>query len=274
MTGQLELPDGSTIAVFDGMTIGRVAACDVTLADEKASRRHARIVVQGSVVEVEDLGSRNGILLNGSKVSRRMLRDGDAVQIGTTVLTYRSGEARSGAAASDDLAGVDLLADEPVAPEPLAPEPLAPEPAAPAPPRPAPPRPAPPATPEAADEELIEIAPRAPAPAPAPPPRPSAPPPREVEVLEFEDEIVEVRKPTAPAPGAKSVAGAAATAARGAAAAPVREGGVLQYSKKQRSAGPFGDDLAQMSGPVKYLVYAAAIAVAGGLGWLAFTLAS
>ena len=74
VTGQLQISDGRVVAVRDGLTMGRVAGCDIVIDDTKASRRHARIVVMDGVVEVEDLGSSNGTMLNGKPVQRRVVR--------------------------------------------------------------------------------------------------------------------------------------------------------------------------------------------------------
>ena len=86
------------LPVRDGFTIGRVAPADLVIDDSKASRRHARIVVDNGVVEIEDLGSSNGTLLNGKPVTRRVLRGGDQLQIGKTVFTFREGEVPGGSA--------------------------------------------------------------------------------------------------------------------------------------------------------------------------------
>ena len=43
------------------------------------------MIVEAGVVEVEDLGSSNGTMLNGKPVDRRMLRDGDRIQFGKDV---------------------------------------------------------------------------------------------------------------------------------------------------------------------------------------------
>ena len=88
-TGFLELPDGRVVTVADGLTLGRVHSCDVVVDDGKVSRRHARLVVEGGVVEVEDLGSSNGTFLNGKRVARRLVRDGDVIQIGGTRIVFR-----------------------------------------------------------------------------------------------------------------------------------------------------------------------------------------
>ena len=117
MVGYLLLPDGKKVDVADGLILGRMSSCAVVVKDSKASRRHARLVVAGPVVEIWDLESSNGTLLNDKPVKRRMLRDGDVVQIGTTRITYREAEPvqTSGPAVVLDqpAPGQDLFADEP-----------------------------------------------------------------------------------------------------------------------------------------------------------------
>lgn len=68
-----------------GLSLGRAASNDVVVPGEdypQVSAHHARLSVAGSVVVVEDLGSRNGTLVNGGRVERRELRDGDVLQLG------------------------------------------------------------------------------------------------------------------------------------------------------------------------------------------------
>ncbi|MFN6196129.1 MAG: FHA domain-containing protein, partial [Planctomycetota bacterium] len=100
MSGYLTTLAGKHVPLRNGFVIGRVAGCDLVIDDSKASRRHARIVVEAGVAEVEDLDSSNGTRLNDKPVTRRVLRDGDRIQIGATVLVYREGEAPGAAAAT------------------------------------------------------------------------------------------------------------------------------------------------------------------------------
>src|SRR5688572_14991839 len=88
----LSLANGTRVPLKDGFVLGRVAGCDLVIDDTKASRRHARIVIENDVVEIEDMGSSNGTLLNDKPVTRRLLRDGDRVQIGKTVIVFHEGE--------------------------------------------------------------------------------------------------------------------------------------------------------------------------------------
>lgn len=71
--------------------IGRGRELDVVLRDPEVSRRHARFESQNGVVYVEDLHSRNGTFLNGRRVGDAIeVRDGDAVDVGTTRLLVQS----------------------------------------------------------------------------------------------------------------------------------------------------------------------------------------
>ena len=68
-----------------GATIGRSRECDVVLGDSNVSRRHARIDLgEDGAWTVEDLGSTNGVQVNGARVSTRtVLRSGDRLDVGT-----------------------------------------------------------------------------------------------------------------------------------------------------------------------------------------------
>jgi predicted component of type VI protein secretion system len=79
---ELDLPLGATL-------IGRDPECHVTLDDPLVSRRHARIFVGSDRVVVEDLGSRNGVLLNGRCIrGPAALRDADRVRVGAQCFVY------------------------------------------------------------------------------------------------------------------------------------------------------------------------------------------
>jgi serine/threonine protein kinase len=62
--------------------VGRQKDCDVVLPDSKVSRRHARLLPVGRSYVVEDLGSSNGVYVNGQRIERRILRHSDLVEIG------------------------------------------------------------------------------------------------------------------------------------------------------------------------------------------------
>jgi hypothetical protein len=69
--------------------IGRGADCDLQLEDQLISRRHAVLHLGDETVEIEDLGSSNGTLLNGKQISRSPVKNGDRIEIGNTILQLR-----------------------------------------------------------------------------------------------------------------------------------------------------------------------------------------
>ena len=77
----LELSEGQ-------FAVGRNASCQLSLDDPLVSRRHAILYVSRDGVLVEDLGSRNGVLVNGQRIEGRVeLRAGDKILIGGQELT-------------------------------------------------------------------------------------------------------------------------------------------------------------------------------------------
>jgi hypothetical protein len=68
--------------------IGRSKECDVQVADPNVSRRHAELRREGDAFWVVDLGSTNGLDVNGKRTQRAKLADGDRVTIGTTELVF------------------------------------------------------------------------------------------------------------------------------------------------------------------------------------------
>jgi pSer/pThr/pTyr-binding forkhead associated (FHA) protein len=64
------------------LVVGRDPTCDVSHDDSLLSRRHAEFVTAGDDVTVRDLGSRNGVFVNGVRAAERSLSPGDVVQIG------------------------------------------------------------------------------------------------------------------------------------------------------------------------------------------------
>jgi hypothetical protein len=76
-----------------GVVIGRGSAATLCIDDPGVSRRHAQLWVQpsphGPEVSIADLGSTNGTLVNGHRIDRATLRDGDALQLGSTSAVVR-----------------------------------------------------------------------------------------------------------------------------------------------------------------------------------------
>jgi two-component system, cell cycle response regulator len=73
-----------------GLVIGRSRSADVRVADEGVSRNHCRVTRIGSKVIVEDLDSRNGTVVNGTKVMRAEICAGDRIQLGPDLIIQLS----------------------------------------------------------------------------------------------------------------------------------------------------------------------------------------
>ncbi len=73
----------------DEILLGRVAGqCDVVIKVPEASRRHCRLLREDDVWFVEDLGSSNGTRVNGRKVTKFELQDGDEIQVGVARVRF------------------------------------------------------------------------------------------------------------------------------------------------------------------------------------------
>jgi hypothetical protein len=68
--------------------IGRSRECDITLEDANVSRRHAQIEQQNAAFWIVDLGSTNGVEVNGKRVDRARLEHGDTILVGKTELVF------------------------------------------------------------------------------------------------------------------------------------------------------------------------------------------
>jgi hypothetical protein len=72
-----------------GAVIGRSRECDIVLEDSGVSRRHAELRPRGSAWTIEDLGSTNGVRVNGLTVHGvHQLRSGDRVEMGSTEMLF------------------------------------------------------------------------------------------------------------------------------------------------------------------------------------------
>jgi pSer/pThr/pTyr-binding forkhead associated (FHA) protein len=87
------------------IVIGRSSDLDMVLVEDMVSRKHAKIVTDGKVVSIQDLGSTNGTFVNGEKVRNVQLKDGDRILVGTSIikLVAGSGEARAPAASLSEI---------------------------------------------------------------------------------------------------------------------------------------------------------------------------
>src|SRR5579863_5159588 len=87
--------------------VGRSSDLDMVLVEDMVSRKHARIAMQNEQIWIEDLGSTNGTFVNGEKIKRARLKEGDRVLIGTSILKVIAGDAgRDGLEAKRELENV------------------------------------------------------------------------------------------------------------------------------------------------------------------------
>ena len=80
---------GSAYDLSDGALLGRGDSADIRLEDTFASSAHARLVAQGDVIVLEDLGSTNGTYLIGEPLrGPQPLHIGDSIRIGDSEFTF------------------------------------------------------------------------------------------------------------------------------------------------------------------------------------------
>jgi hypothetical protein len=77
-----------------GLVVGRGTEADLRINDPGVSRRHVEFTVEesadgGVAIAVQDLGSTNGMLVDGHRITTTSLKDGSAVRVGRTTLTVR-----------------------------------------------------------------------------------------------------------------------------------------------------------------------------------------
>ncbi len=78
---------GKMFKLEQGETVlGRSHRADIRIEDDSISRLHAKLVLAGNHVHIEDLQSSNGTLVNGEKITKNGLQDGDKIRLGETVI--------------------------------------------------------------------------------------------------------------------------------------------------------------------------------------------
>ena len=78
---------GKSIQLNEGVhVLGRSPECDIILANDNVSKKHASISVQGSLVVFEDLESTNGCFVNGTKIIKSKIHKGDRLNLHDTVI--------------------------------------------------------------------------------------------------------------------------------------------------------------------------------------------
>ncbi len=99
--GEFPLPNSKEIVV------GRSSELDMVLVEDMVSRRHAKITVTGDQIFIQDLGSTNGTFVNGEKIKRARLQEGDRILIGTSIIKLVAADSAApdaGAANLEDVA--------------------------------------------------------------------------------------------------------------------------------------------------------------------------
>ena len=75
------------------LTIGRAGSNDIVLDDPKVSRQHARLISDQKSVRVHNLGSQQGVRVNGKRISTsQKIASGDVIEIGEAMITFHSSE--------------------------------------------------------------------------------------------------------------------------------------------------------------------------------------
>ena len=78
--GELPLHPGREII------IGRSSDLDMVLVEDMVSRKHAKITTSAEQIHIQDLGSTNGTFVNGEKIKKSQLQEGDRILIGTSII--------------------------------------------------------------------------------------------------------------------------------------------------------------------------------------------
>ena len=83
------LSNGESVKVDkDTMVVGRSRTCDIVIPSAKVSRQHASLSLNGNELHIEDLGSANGVWLNGEKITRARVTAGDVYTISDETLHF------------------------------------------------------------------------------------------------------------------------------------------------------------------------------------------
>lgn len=80
---------GTDVRLRGTATVGRSRSNVMVVEDEAASRQHARIKLEGGRYVLFDLASSAGTYVNGHRIERQTLEDGDVIRIGHTDLKFK-----------------------------------------------------------------------------------------------------------------------------------------------------------------------------------------
>ncbi|MBI3723832.1 SpoIIE family protein phosphatase, partial [bacterium] len=122
----VELPHNAPFEVRldkEVVTVGRAEENVLELGDRDVSRQHFTVERQNKGWILKDRGSRNGTLVNRVKVVARPLIDGDRIEVGSTILTFRAQASKLAISTSEVPRPGDVPAQAPPSPSPDAPPP-------------------------------------------------------------------------------------------------------------------------------------------------------
>lgn len=85
-----DVVSGMLLLETNRLVVGRDPAVDLPLVDSSVSRQHAAFIAESTGYRIQDLGSTNGTLVNGARVTDRSLRSGDTIQIGSFIFKFLS----------------------------------------------------------------------------------------------------------------------------------------------------------------------------------------
>lgn len=82
--------------------VGRSSDLDMVLVEDMVSRKHAKISITGDQIFIQDLGSTNGSFVNGEKIRRARLKEGDRILIGTSIIKVVAVDSAGGSENADE----------------------------------------------------------------------------------------------------------------------------------------------------------------------------
>jgi len=109
-------PKGKVVNVPEGtLKVGRAEDSDLIIASTRVSRHHCEITHTGTTLTLQDRGSGNGSLVNGTRVQQQVLKAGDELQIGPLTFVVTIDGVGERAARPAPAAGKPVAAPKPAA---------------------------------------------------------------------------------------------------------------------------------------------------------------
>ena len=78
------------------VSLGRDALCDISILDQRMSRQHAMLFYFPPDFYLKDLGSTNGSFVNDKRINQTLIKNGDHLKLGATVLEFIAGSTEEG----------------------------------------------------------------------------------------------------------------------------------------------------------------------------------